>query len=116
MSGWSLALLQFEGSTWLSLGLGGGIGVFYIASSLLITRLAARFETRRFMLIVVSGVMARLAVALIAVVLVLQLLPVKELPFIGAFLATFTLGLAAEVGWVHRRPLPGDRSFDDTNA
>ena len=100
---------------WLSIGLGIGIGVLYIASSLVINRFAARFKTRRFMLIATSGIMVRLAVALIFVILVLLRLPVEALPFIGAFLATFTLGLGFEIWSMHRRPLTGDTPNIETD-
>jgi hypothetical protein len=87
---------------WLSIGLGAGIGLLYTAASMVLHRQAARLDDRRFLLVFLGGLIARMAAALILVVLVLAFVSVRELAFIGSFLIVFMMGLAAEVLRIHR--------------
>ncbi len=87
---------------WWSLGLGVGIGVLYSVASLLANRYAMRQDQQRFMLLVIGGMMARIAATLVLVALVLVLLPVQQVAFIGAFFGVFVIGLAVEVLSLHR--------------
>ncbi len=88
---------------WLSIGLGVGIGALYSLSSVVASRYALRQPQRRFMLVVVGGMMARIAVTLVLVGLTLVLLPVEQVAFIGSFFGVFVIGLVVEVVSVHRR-------------
>lgn len=90
-------------SWWLSVGLGAGLGLLYIGSSVLVNRFAATRTGNLAMLIFVSGMMIRLAIALSFITIVLLLLPVTMLAFIGSFFAVFCIGLVLEVSSLHRK-------------
>ncbi|NBC16925.1 MAG: hypothetical protein GVY18_06355 [Bacteroidetes bacterium] len=87
----------------LGLALGGSIGVAYIVASLLTHRWAARQRNRRFLAIVLGGMVVRMIVALALVGGIAALAPIHLPSFIGAFFATFVVGLAVEVALLHRR-------------
>lgn len=87
--------------------------MLYIVASLVTSRLAGRFGNSRFLAIVMGGLLARMAVALVAVALVLVWLPVDALPFVGAFFAVFTVGLVGEVLLMHRYPVSGSAGTPD---
>ena len=80
---------------------------YLLAASLATVRLAARQNDQRFMLIFLGGMMARLAAAIVLVMLVLALVEVQTGAFIGTLLFVFLLGLVVEVSMVHRRRLAG---------
>lgn len=80
--------------------------MLYTVASWAVNQMAARFESHRFMLIVISGMMARLAVALALVILILVRFPVDARVFLVAFMATFVLGLLWEVRAIHRYAPP----------
>ena len=82
---------------WLSVALGLGLGALYVGTSFLANRYAVRQEQRRFMVIVLGGMLVRILVALVLVALALLLLPVKPGPFIGCFFIVFVIGLVGEV-------------------
>ena len=90
-------------SWWLSVGLGAGLGLLYIGASVVVNRFAATRPGNSFLLIFVSGMMIRLAVALSFITVVLLLLPVTPLAFIGSFFAVFCIGLVLEVSSLHRK-------------
>lgn len=94
----------------LGVGFGVSIGLLYGAASLATIRLAARYGDQKFMLVFLGGLMARLAVAVVLVMLVVALLEVHTLAFIGTLFFVFFLGLVLEVWLVHRRRLEGRRA------
>ena len=96
-------LSAFTAAWWWSAGLGAGIGLLYSAASLVATWFALRQDQRLFMVIVLGGVIVRMATALVIVVLILWLLPVEQVAFIGSFLGVFILGMIVEVWRLHRR-------------
>lgn len=91
---------------WLGLGLGISIGVTYIAASVLTHRWAARRAAKQFLTIVLGGMIVRMIVALALVGGIAALAPVHIPSFIGAFFATFVIGLIIEVVLLHRRGTP----------
>lgn len=103
----------------LSAGLGASIGLLYGAASLATIRLAARRGDRQFMLLFLGGMIARLAVAVVLVMLVVAIFEVHVPAFIGTLFFVFLLGLSVEVWLVHRRRLAGrqpSRSAQDASA
>lgn len=92
-----------DGTFWLSVALGVGIGLLYGIASLATLWLAARFDRAQlFMLVFFGGMMVRLAVALALVGLVLTFLAVQALAFVGSFLVVFLIGLVIEISRLHR--------------
>jgi hypothetical protein len=97
--------------SWLSIGLGVGLGLLFALASHLTHRLAAGTGDRRFFRIVIGGVVARLIAAASLVVLVLSLVPVDVAQFAVSFLVVFSAGMAREIRWLHRHPdsaVPGN--------
>lgn len=101
--------------TFLSIGLGVGIGLLYKVASRAAHRVAARRGGRQFTHFVLGGVAVRLFASVILVVLVLLLTPVDVALFTTSLLAVLVLGLAHEVWWLHRHVESGTskRSPDD---
>lgn len=84
----------------LSLGLGAGLGILYIAASFLSNRQALK-SRQRFMLIVVTAMLARILLALILLIGIVLLLPVSPNAFLGSFFVLFVVGLILEVWFLH---------------
>ena len=95
----------------LSVGLGGGLGVLYVAASLATARMAGRYRDGRFMLLFLGGMIARLGVAVVVVLVVLIRVAVHRPAFIGTLLVVFLLGLVVEV-WIFHRRLTDRRGRD----
>lgn len=94
---------------WLSVGLGIGLGLVYLAASYLSNRRAMR--SRRNALLIVVGAMAiRILLALLALVAILLLLPVAPVAFMGSFFVMFIFGLALEVWVLHSQEVPDANS------
>lgn len=89
--------------TYLSFGLGAGIGLLYCLASRVTHRLADGSGDRRFFRIILGGVMIRLLAAVMLVVLVLSLLTINARVFSASFLLVFAGGLTYDVWWLHRR-------------
>jgi hypothetical protein len=88
---------------WMSLGLGGSIGVGYALASYANARIAARCRTRaRFMTVFLGGAALRAGVALALTVFVLLRTFVHLPAFLAALGTAFSIGLAAEVMKIHR--------------
>lgn len=88
-------------SVWLSVGLGVAFGLFYYASSVVTHRVAAR-HPEVFFVIALGGMLIRMTLCLAGVTLALALLPVQPFPFVGTFMALFTVGLTLEIIRLHR--------------
>ena len=86
---------------WWSALLGGVLGLCYIGASVLAIWLARR--TIHFLVVVIGGMLLRMAAALAALVFVVLLFPVSISAFIGTFLSVFLAGLIIEVVWLLRR-------------
>lgn len=86
---------------WLSIGLGAGLGILYIAASFVSNRRAQKSE-QRFMLIVVGTMFMRVLLALILLIGILLLLPVSPTAFLGSFFVIFVIGLILEVWVLHQ--------------
>lgn len=87
---------------WLSIGLGGVLGVLYYAASLWTHRRAMRSRRRRFMLVFLGGMAVRMTVVLASIVLIVVLLPVREHAFLGTFIVVFVCGVVLEVARLYR--------------
>ena len=106
-----LSLLSaFTAAWWSSVGLGAAMGLLYTVVSLLAHRFALRQGPRTFMMIVLGGMVARMGVALIAMVLILYLLPVEQTAFVGSFFGVFIVGMIVDVLYVHRATPAGRNS------
>ena len=81
--------------------LGALLGLCYVAASVIVTRLARR--TQRFVLVVLGGMLVRMAAALVILVTCVLLLPVSIPALIAAFLCVFLVGLGVEVLWMLRQ-------------
>jgi len=88
----------------LGLVVGAGLGGAHAAAGLVLWRLARHRPDRAFYRIVLGGLVIRMALLLGALALVLGLAPLHEPALIGALLATFALGLVAEITQMARRP------------
>ena len=84
---------------WLSIGLGIGIGLCYVAASYYSNQRA--LHSSNFMLLVVSTMMLRMLVALILLIGILITLPVSDVAFLGSFFVIFVFGLAMEIRTLH---------------
>lgn len=91
-----------SGQIWLSIGLGAGLGIFYLLASLISSKRALR-SRQGFILIVVGMMMIRLLVALVFLVGILVWLPVSDVAFLGSFFVIFVIGLVTEVWMLHKR-------------
>lgn len=92
-----------------SLGLGIGLGCLLGASYVLIGFFSNRIalQSPRNPLAILAGAMAiRLVVALGALVIALQWLPVSPTGLLGGFFATFLAGLAFEIRFFHKKRPP----------
>ena len=98
--------------SWVSIGLGAGVGLLYSLASILMHRWALRLSDRQFLSVFVGGLIARMAMALLLVVLVLRFVAVQELLFIGTFLLVFLAGLSAEVVRMHQQQGARQRKTD----
>lgn len=87
---------------WLSIAIGLGIGVLYVAASY-ISNLRALRSKRALMLIVVATMLLRICIALVALVGVMMLLPVTPTAVMGSFFVMFIGGLTVEIILLHRR-------------
>lgn len=92
---------------WLSLGLGAGLGMAYGLSSYVTAWFAARQPGRRFLVLLLGGMLARMAVALALLALALAFVPMHRGVLAGSFLLIFSAGLVAEVALIHRNGGPG---------
>lgn len=90
--------------TLMGLVLGAGLGAAHAGAGLVLWRLARHRPDRDFYRIVLGGMVARMALLLAALALVLGLVPLHRLAFIGALFAAFVIGLAVEVAQMARRP------------
>lgn len=90
------------GELWLSIGLGAGLGVLYVAASFVSNKRALRSE-QRFMVIVVASMLIRILVALVCLIGMVLLLPVAPTALLGSFFVMFIVGLAIEVWLLHDR-------------
>jgi hypothetical protein len=94
----------------LGLMLGFGLGGVHAVAGLVLWRLARHRPDRAFYVIVLGGMVVRMGLLLGALALVLWLVPLHETAFIGTLLATFVLGLTAEIVQMVRRPaMPRER-------
>lgn len=87
---------------WLSIGLGAGLGVAYLAASFVSNKRALR-SGQRFMVIVVTSMLIRMLIALICLIGIVLLLPVAPTALLGSFFVMFIVGLCAEVWLLHQR-------------
>lgn len=87
---------------WLGAALGAGLGILYGCASYALTRYAACHGRRRFMVLFFGGMIARMAVALVLVALVLVFLSVPVAAFIGSLLIMLLIGFAVDVAVIHR--------------
>lgn len=85
---------------WVSILLGGLLGLCYVAASAFVTRFAR--HTQQFVIVVFGGMLVRMALALAALVMASLLLPVSMLAFTAAFLCVFLVGLGVELVWILR--------------
>lgn len=92
---------------WLSMGLGAGLGMVYIAASYLSNRHALK-SRQRFMLVVVTTMLIRLLLALVILIGILLLLPVSPTAFLGSFFVVFVVGLILEIWFLHRNTPASD--------
>ena len=77
------------------------LGLCYAGANVLVVRIAQ--NTSRFVPIVIGGMVLRMLAALIALIIVIQLFPVKLPVFTGTFLLIALIGLFAEVTWLIRQ-------------
>jgi hypothetical protein len=87
---------------WLSIAIGVGIGVVYVAASY-ISNVRALRRKRDLMLIVVATMLLRISIALIVLVGIIMLLPVTPTAVMGSFFVMFIVGLVVEIFVLHRR-------------
>lgn len=87
------------GELWLSILLGVGLGLVYVAVSFLSNKRALRSE-ERFLIIVGATMIVRVFVALIILVGIVLLLPVTLTAFLGSFFVVFVIGLGFEVWYL----------------
>ena len=87
-------------SEW-SMAAGVFLGLCYAGANVLVVRIAQ--NTSRFVPIVIGGMVLRMLAALIALIIVIQLFPVKLPVFTGTFLLIALIGLFAEVTWLIRQ-------------
>ncbi len=88
---------------WTGVGCGAALAVLYGLASWATHRWALRQATAtRLMTILVGGLLARMAAALLAFVLVLVALPVARGAFISSFFGVFVLALTLEVWYLHQ--------------
>lgn len=92
---------------WWSLGLGGGLALLYSLISHGVDRWALRARRSRFVMILVGGILVRMALVLLLLTLVLLFIPVRVAVFLGSFLFLFFAGLLWEVLRLHRRQKTG---------
>ncbi len=84
--------------------MGSGLGALYCAASYATVSLAARYRDQQaFMTVFLGGMVVRMFVALGAMACVLVVLPVRAVPFVGAFGIVFLAGLVGEVFAATRR-------------
>ena len=92
-----------EAGTWTGLTWGLGLACLYGVASFLSARWAMRAEPRRSIAIALGTLAVRMALGLLAALLILLLADVPPGAFVGAFFAGFVVLLALEVGWLARR-------------
>ncbi|MDE2955492.1 MAG: hypothetical protein OXU68_00570 [Bacteroidota bacterium] len=86
---------------WWSILLGVMLGLGYVTASMLVSRLARR--SQRFVLVVLGGMLVRIAAAVVILVASALLLPVYAPAMIAAFLCVFLVGLGVEVLLILRK-------------
>lgn len=91
----------------LSIGLGAGLGIVYILASYSSNKRALR-SGRRFMIVLVSTMVLRLAITLVFLAGIIVLLPVTDSAFLGSFFVIFAIGLAVEIRTLHQRQNSSD--------
>ncbi len=94
---------------WPSVGLGVGFGLLHLALIFLTHQIARRLP-RHTVQIELAGVVARLLIALVAVVVVLVAVPVEQGAFVLAFLLTFAVGLVVDTARLVRRAIRASHS------
>lgn len=82
---------------WLSIGLGGGLGLAYGFAAYLFNRMALRASREQFLKLVLGGLVIRMFGALAVVVLVLVTIPVRDGLFVGSFLIVFVVATIFEI-------------------
>ena len=88
-----------------SLLLGALLGVAYTAAALLVARRAKSVgDGNKALQLVLGGMLARMAVMLVAFAAVVAFVPVQRGPFVLGLGVVFVLGLVAEVLFVSGRP------------
>lgn len=98
-------------NVWLSFALGAILGLLYIVASFVSNRHALR-SADRFMIIVVTTMLIRIVLALVALIGIMLLLPVSPAAFMGSFFVIFVIGLILEMLFLHRNtPGADDRSY-----
>lgn len=88
----------------LGLLLGGGLGLAHTGASFLLYRAARKRKAATFNRMVLGGMVVRLALVLVAVVLVLWLAPVHVFAFLASLMGAFVMGTVFEISYVVRRP------------
>ncbi len=83
----------------LGLGVGGLYGLAFLFTSML----ASRFSDNRFLLIVFGGMLARMAILLLAISIVVLFIPVKIFVFVVALVTTVLISMSLEVWIMYRR-------------
>ncbi len=86
-------------SEW-SLGVGVLLGLCYTGASILVVRIAR--NTPNFVPIVLGGMVLRMFAALIVLVIIIQLFPVRLPALTGGFLFVALAGLFTEIVWLFR--------------
>jgi hypothetical protein len=89
--------------TWLSLLLGIGVGGLYGLAFFFTSSFANRFSDNRFLLIVFGGMLARMAILLLAVSAIVLFVPIDVFVFVVALVAAVLLSLSLEVWIMYRR-------------
>ena len=82
---------------WLSLALGGGMGLLYGIAAYASLRFASRHQGQQFYVFYFAGMMVRLMAVLVSLVLILVLMDVHDLVFVGSFMGLVFIGIAFEI-------------------
>ncbi len=85
---------------WGSACAGCLLGLLYAVLSIASARFALRVQSRRFVVVVLGGMLGRMAIALGAVIVAVQLFSIHMQSFFIAFFALLVLGTATEAWWL----------------
>ena len=102
--------------TWLSLLLGIGVGGLYGLAFFFTASFANRFSDNRLLLIVFGGMLARMAILLLAVTAIVLFVPVDVYVFAIALAATVLLSLSIEVWILYRRMKSASNTGQKTHS